>query len=344
MARVDITPDGPVRLTGYASRKTESEGVAERLWAKALAIGGDAGDGAGRADDGRELRRAAGPDGRGGRPPEGQGRPEAAAAGGLLDAHARRAVAAGVRPGVGGCGPARRSTVPTWSSTSGELADKMEQAALAALAARQPARLAWGQGAVRFAMNRRPINEQGLCPGLGVNPGGPVDHSLPLLCATDAQGKILAIVVNYACHCTTLGGDFNRIHGDWAGMAQQYIEAEHPGATALVCDRLRGRRQSRAAGQAGNDRPHGRAVADEVNRLLRGKLTPLGPPADRPAPAVPASRWTSCPRGRSSRPRVAAGQQPKATAEAKRLRRPGRGAAGRPGSAAGPCPRASTTA
>ena len=38
VARIDITPDGPVRLTGYASRQTESEGVAQRLWAKALAF------------------------------------------------------------------------------------------------------------------------------------------------------------------------------------------------------------------------------------------------------------------------------------------------------------------
>jgi len=30
-----------VRLSGYAARKTESEGVAQRLWAKALALGSD---------------------------------------------------------------------------------------------------------------------------------------------------------------------------------------------------------------------------------------------------------------------------------------------------------------
>ena len=45
VAESDITPDDPIRLTGYASRKTESEGIAQRLWAKALAIGGDEGDG-----------------------------------------------------------------------------------------------------------------------------------------------------------------------------------------------------------------------------------------------------------------------------------------------------------
>jgi len=42
VAKVDITPASPIRLTGYASRRTESEGVEQRLWAKALAIGSDA--------------------------------------------------------------------------------------------------------------------------------------------------------------------------------------------------------------------------------------------------------------------------------------------------------------
>src|SRR5262245_6052318 len=40
-AKVDITPDYPVRLSGFASRKTESEGVTHKIWAKALAIGED---------------------------------------------------------------------------------------------------------------------------------------------------------------------------------------------------------------------------------------------------------------------------------------------------------------
>src|SRR4051812_41740791 len=42
VAVVDITPETPIRLTGYGDRKTESEGVESRLKAKALAIGSDA--------------------------------------------------------------------------------------------------------------------------------------------------------------------------------------------------------------------------------------------------------------------------------------------------------------
>ena len=42
VAEVDITPDYPIRLSGYGSRRTESDGVIQRIWAKALAIGSDA--------------------------------------------------------------------------------------------------------------------------------------------------------------------------------------------------------------------------------------------------------------------------------------------------------------
>src|SRR5881396_851342 len=39
VAAVDVTPDYPVRLSGFGFRRTESEGVTQKIWAKALAIG-----------------------------------------------------------------------------------------------------------------------------------------------------------------------------------------------------------------------------------------------------------------------------------------------------------------
>src|SRR5436190_19113764 len=39
VARVDITPRYPVRLSGFGFRRAESEGVTQRIWAKALAVG-----------------------------------------------------------------------------------------------------------------------------------------------------------------------------------------------------------------------------------------------------------------------------------------------------------------
>src|ERR1043166_5928152 len=44
-AAVDITPAYPVRLNGYASRKAPNEGVEQKLFAKAFAMGSaDRGD------------------------------------------------------------------------------------------------------------------------------------------------------------------------------------------------------------------------------------------------------------------------------------------------------------
>src|SRR5437588_10352104 len=39
VSRVDITPRYPVRLSGFGFRRTESEGVRQRIWASALAVG-----------------------------------------------------------------------------------------------------------------------------------------------------------------------------------------------------------------------------------------------------------------------------------------------------------------
>src|SRR5437588_52242 len=38
VAKVDITPEHPIRLNGFGFRRTESEGVYQKVWAKALAI------------------------------------------------------------------------------------------------------------------------------------------------------------------------------------------------------------------------------------------------------------------------------------------------------------------
>src|SRR5713101_8987165 len=41
VAKVNVTPNYPIRLSGYGDRRTVSEGVAQQIWAKALAIGSD---------------------------------------------------------------------------------------------------------------------------------------------------------------------------------------------------------------------------------------------------------------------------------------------------------------
>ena len=158
---------------------------------------------------------------------------------------------------------------------TGELTDALEKVALAALAARSPAHLAWGQGQVGFAANRRVLRD-GRWVAFGVNPNGPVDHSLPVLRATDAAGKVRAVLFGYACHCTTLGGEFNQICADWAGYACDEIE------TAVA--RLESPWRSSAAGPmpipspgGGSTTPSstGLTAGHEADRPVKTALAPL---------------------------------------------------------------------
>jgi neutral ceramidase len=272
VATVDITPDGPIRLNGYGNRKAESTGVASRLKARALAIGGD--------DQGPAVLLAVDNCGVTGRITE-----EVA---GRLKARAgvprERFVVCSTHTHTGPClgggipflfgGPIPEEQTARIDRYTRTLTDALEQVALAALADRRPGRLAWGRGAVGFAANRRVLRD-GRCVGLGVNPEGPVDRGLPMLRVTAPDGALRAVLVGYACHCTTLSGEFNQVCGDWAGFACEDIERAHPGAVAMViigCGADANPEPRRGLDDA---KAHGATVAREVDRLLKGSLTPL---------------------------------------------------------------------
>ncbi len=114
-----------------------------------------------------------------------------------------------------------------------ELTTALFKVASDAIAARAPGKFSWGRGSVDFAVNRRVLKD-GKWVNFGEVPDGPVDHDLPVLRVTDPSGKVRAVVANYACHCTTLDGNFNEICADWAGYACAALEQSHPGAIALV--------------------------------------------------------------------------------------------------------------
>ena len=102
------------------------------------------------------------------------------------------------------------------------------------LAALAPARLSWAQARAGFAMNRRqdytlPAGHPNA--GKAPNPDGPVDHAVPALRVEAANGELRAVLFGYACHKTALG--FFHYCGDYAGYAQEYLQAHRPGFTAL---------------------------------------------------------------------------------------------------------------
>ena len=272
VARTDITPDGPVRLAGYGSRRSESEGVEQRLWAKALAVQAGA---TGPAvlicvencvvpnsiteDIARRLQRKA------------RISRERVV---VCSTHTHTAPCLkGALPTMFGM-PIPEAHQARIDRYTAQLTERIEKVALAALADRRPARLAWAQGKATFATNRRENKSSGQVE-LGVCPAGPVDHALPVIRVTDAAGKLLAIVLNYACHCTTLDGEFNRICGDWAGYAQEYIERDHPGAVCLVTIGCGADADPQPRTGLDFAQRNGRAIATEVDRLLRGDFKPL---------------------------------------------------------------------
>ncbi len=108
-----------------------------------------------------------------------------------------------------------------------KLGDATRSAIEAALANRQPAIVEVGEGKADFGVNRRVI-QQGRWINFGVQTGGQTDPRVPILRITSTAGKLLGATYQYACHCTTMGSEFNQVSGDWAGLSASQLEAQHP--------------------------------------------------------------------------------------------------------------------
>lgn len=179
------------------------------------------------------------------------------------------------------------------------IADEIVLGVKAAVADLKAGVLTVGESTASFARNRRVLTD-GIWTGFGVNPKGPSDHALPVLKITDPAGKMRGVVFNYACHCTTFGGRYNRVNGDWAGYAAANLEAEHPGIVAL-CTIGCGADQN-PVNDSDSDRAldlsrqHGKEIATQADMVLRGEMQPVtaplvtsfgyaGLPIDRPSTA-----------------------------------------------------------
>ena len=253
VARMDITPKYPIRLSGYAVRKTEATNAVQKLWAKAIAIGSDKDgpailvtvDNTGVPKHVRDAVVA--------RLQKQRLEPSRIA---ICSSHTHAApYLAGYLPTLFGepLPPEHQAHVERYTR---ELVDAIEKVALEALKNRKPGRLSWAQGKATFAANRR-------------TKGGPVDHDLPMLAVTDTKGNLRALLANYACHCTTLGGEFNQVCGDWAGYAQEFLERDHPGVTVLIAIGCGADANPAPRGTLELARQHGQEIATNIIELLK---------------------------------------------------------------------------
>jgi hypothetical protein len=147
-----------------------------------------------------------------------------------------------------------------------DLEDKIVALIGEALDKREPVSLAYGIGRAHFALNRREPTPNGI--KLGKNPAGPVDESVPILRAQKPDGKPLAIVFGYACHNTTLRPDMMKIAADFAGYAQDRIEADFPGAVALFVTGCAGDADPHPFGTLEMAKDHGEELGQAVKFVL----------------------------------------------------------------------------
>ncbi|MCI0704406.1 MAG: neutral/alkaline non-lysosomal ceramidase N-terminal domain-containing protein, partial [Planctomycetia bacterium] len=189
VAKTNITPDHAIRLNGFGFRRTESEGVYQKIHARAIAIEDGSkspvvlltvdvlGIPANIFDElAKRLEKKAGL------------KKERLA---ITATHTHTGpMLSGANPTLFGV-PIPKEHQANIDKYTPVFIDKLEACALEALKDMKPAKLEWGVGKVRFAVNRRAKT-------------GPTDHDLPVLFVKDAKGKVRAVYLSYACHCVTL--------------------------------------------------------------------------------------------------------------------------------------------
>lgn len=279
VAKRDITPKGPVRLSGYASRSTPSVGVADPLAVRSLALMGESVDAEKEVTNQRFILVSV----------DSIGLPESVT----------QKVLAKIRETT----PIQRSEIVFCAShshatphLSGGLSnlfaedlsaeeqkameeytvffiDQLSQAVIESLSNTKPVELYTAETDVMFGVNRRVLaNRQ--WAGAGNPPDGVRDTKVPVLGVKAADGWI-ALAYNYACHCTSISPAVNKISGDWAGISAQNIEKINPGVIALPIIGCGADINPNPRGTPELAAQHGAVLATHVNKALQTSMKPL---------------------------------------------------------------------
>ena len=254
VASTVITPQSPLRMSGYAARKEPAEGTEQELFAKALVLEDRQGrrllmltmDLIGVSERLRDSV-AAQVEARYGLPPEAV----------MMNASHTH------------CGPDYNrddakdyfdGLVNSLVELTGQAIDRLE-----------PASLAYNFARCGFAMNRRTPTDSGY--ENHPNPDGLVDHTVPVLRVDNADGELRAVVFGYACHNTTMG--FRKWLGDYAGYAQEYFQQDHPGVTAMFLMGCGADQNPYPRSELEYAKRHGRSLATAVEAALESGQSTL---------------------------------------------------------------------
>jgi len=229
-AKVKITPQEKMWLSGYASRDRAAESTTVDLWAKALVVEDASGKQAvlvtsdmigfpkGMSDRIRaQLQARFGWD----------------KAQVILNASHTHSGPYVADPGVFNCYHDNFNHSKEQLDMAARYARWFESQIIdlivQATRALEPVTLSAANGVARIQVNRRNNSERDLAFQTELK--GPNDFAVPVLKVCDASGRMKAIVFGYACHPTVLDG-FSW-SGDYPGYAQLELEKSYPEATAL---------------------------------------------------------------------------------------------------------------
>lgn len=209
-AKINITPDVPIRMSGYGGRDEPFTAVHDSIYATALVFenGADriallAADVVGFShsfvDEVRQLIYIST-----------QIRPDQIL---IIAAHNHG-------------GPV--TSVYSDSSTENETAyfqilkSKLSLVVEDATKKMTPAKIGAGKGRCRMNINRRAHHADGGI-WLGRNPDGPCDHEVAVIRVDDLENNPIAAFLNWPCHATVSGQDNTQITGDWPGAAARHF-------------------------------------------------------------------------------------------------------------------------
>jgi len=114
-----------------------------------------------------------------------------------------------------------------------KLRDAVVRAARRAFESEAPGILTWATGRCDLARNRDlpdPSRDRWVT---GMNPAVPADDAVLVGRVADAAGKTRAVLVNYACHPTTLAWENTLLSPDYPGAMRELVEKQTPGALCL---------------------------------------------------------------------------------------------------------------
>lgn len=267
LAKIDITPQNPMWLAGYASRTKVSEGALHPLWAKCLFFQDAKGNSSVLltidvvgidSKFSHEVRT------------EISRKTSIPLSNILINcSHTHSGpVLDHVLTSIYPLNEANKKEIIKYGNW---LKEELIQLSVRAFQDLEPVQLYAKNGVSRIQVNRRTNQEKDIDTLSELK--GPNDFAVPTIKVETSAGKLKAVVFGYACHPTVLSG--YQWSGDYAGFAQLELEKLYPGTAALFFQGAGGDQNPLPRRTAALAKQYGKSLAAAVERVLEEEMKPL---------------------------------------------------------------------